>query len=164
MMIGDGLTAKFWEDRWIDGRSISEIAPLLYACIPKRRRKHMTVAEGLQDQGWARDIQRILGVHEIGQYLMLWHLMLWQKLEGLTLTEEPDRLIWKWTSSGVYTAQSCYRASFGCVLRCMEADLEILGTPQSEVLPLVGEPGSLLDGQLPHAAWPTASSPVPPLR
>uniref|UniRef100_A0A452YA34 Uncharacterized protein n=1 Tax=Aegilops tauschii subsp. strangulata TaxID=200361 RepID=A0A452YA34_AEGTS len=35
MMIVDGLTAKFWEDRWISGRSISEIAPLLYACIPK---------------------------------------------------------------------------------------------------------------------------------
>uniref|UniRef100_A0A452YA17 Uncharacterized protein n=1 Tax=Aegilops tauschii subsp. strangulata TaxID=200361 RepID=A0A452YA17_AEGTS len=56
MMIVDGLTAKFWEDRWISGRSISEIAPLLYACIPKRRGKHSTVVEGLHDHGWARDI------------------------------------------------------------------------------------------------------------
>ena len=43
-------------------------------------------------------------MHEIGQYFLLW-----QKLKGLTLIEEPNRLIWKWTSSGVYTAQSCYR-------------------------------------------------------
>jgi hypothetical protein len=31
MLIGDGLTAKFWEDRWVDGKSIKEIAPSLYA-------------------------------------------------------------------------------------------------------------------------------------
>ena len=37
MVVGNGLTAKFWEDRWLQGRSISEIAPQLYACVPKRR-------------------------------------------------------------------------------------------------------------------------------
>ena len=48
MVIGDGETAKFWTDRWINGRAISEIAPLLYQCVPKRRRKSRTVVEGLQ--------------------------------------------------------------------------------------------------------------------
>jgi hypothetical protein len=27
---------RFWEDRWIDGQSVSQIAHGLYACIPKR--------------------------------------------------------------------------------------------------------------------------------
>jgi hypothetical protein len=27
MTIGNGLTARFWEDRWLGGRSISEIVP-----------------------------------------------------------------------------------------------------------------------------------------
>lgn len=33
--VGDGLTAKFWEDQWIQGRSIRDIVPLLFDCIPK---------------------------------------------------------------------------------------------------------------------------------
>jgi hypothetical protein len=48
MTVGNSTAAKFWEDRWIQGISISEIAPALYACIPKRRRKSRTVADGLQ--------------------------------------------------------------------------------------------------------------------
>uniref|UniRef100_A0A453EAS1 Reverse transcriptase domain-containing protein n=1 Tax=Aegilops tauschii subsp. strangulata TaxID=200361 RepID=A0A453EAS1_AEGTS len=47
MQLGNGTEALFWEDRWIGGRSVCEIAPLLYACIPKRRRKLRTVADGL---------------------------------------------------------------------------------------------------------------------
>ena len=72
MILGDGLTALFWDDRWLQGQSIREIAPALYQCIPKRRRKARTVAEALTANAWARDIQGVLGIHEIGQYLMLW--------------------------------------------------------------------------------------------
>jgi hypothetical protein len=56
MTIGDGRTALLWEDRWIAGRSISEIAPRLYACIPKRRRHTRLVDDGLLANSWARDI------------------------------------------------------------------------------------------------------------
>jgi hypothetical protein len=55
--LGNGLTARFWEDRWINGYSVCEIAPALYACIPKGRRSRRTVADGLAGNGWARDIQ-----------------------------------------------------------------------------------------------------------
>jgi hypothetical protein len=48
MVVGDEQTVKFWEDRWINSRPVSEIAPQLYACIPKRRRKARTVADGLR--------------------------------------------------------------------------------------------------------------------
>jgi hypothetical protein len=61
MQIGDGRKALFWEDRWLNGRSIGEIAPLLYACIPKRRRKLRTVADGLQDHALARSGSMRLG-------------------------------------------------------------------------------------------------------
>ena len=53
MEVGDGAAAKFWEDRWIQGRSVSETAPQLYACVPKHRRKTRTVADGLQTHNWA---------------------------------------------------------------------------------------------------------------
>jgi hypothetical protein len=113
MTVGDGQTAIFWEDRWIHGRSISEIAPELYSCIPKRRRKHRTVADGLQANNWARDIQGVIGVHEIGQYLRIWRL-----IEHTVLTTEPDRLVWKWNSSGEYTANSAYLATFQGSIQC----------------------------------------------
>jgi hypothetical protein len=107
MCIGNGQRALFWEDRWVNGRAVKEIAPLLYNCIPRRRRKIRTVAEGLHGNSWARDIQGVLGVHEIGQYLQLWHLV-----HATTLSNTPDRLLWKWTASGTYTASSCYLATF----------------------------------------------------
>uniref|UniRef100_A0A453RUT0 Reverse transcriptase domain-containing protein n=1 Tax=Aegilops tauschii subsp. strangulata TaxID=200361 RepID=A0A453RUT0_AEGTS len=74
MSIGNGTNALFWEDRWLNGRSVGELMPLLYNCIPTRRRKGRTVAEGLNGDTWARDIQGVLGIHEIGQYLQLWQL------------------------------------------------------------------------------------------
>lgn len=39
MSVGNGATALFWEDRWLNGRSVSEIMPLLHQCIHKRRCK-----------------------------------------------------------------------------------------------------------------------------
>jgi hypothetical protein len=72
MTRSDGHTARFWDDRWIDGRSIREIAPALYACIPKRRRQARTMSDGLRDNSWARDIHCAFGVQEVGEYLQLW--------------------------------------------------------------------------------------------
>uniref|UniRef100_A0A453GFW4 Reverse transcriptase zinc-binding domain-containing protein n=1 Tax=Aegilops tauschii subsp. strangulata TaxID=200361 RepID=A0A453GFW4_AEGTS len=39
MILGNGQRALFWEDRWLNGCSISELAPQLHALIPKNRRK-----------------------------------------------------------------------------------------------------------------------------
>jgi hypothetical protein len=107
MAIGNGRTALFWEDRWIGGRAVSELAPQLYDCVPKRRRKTTTVAAGLEANSWARDIHGVLGVHEVGQYLCLW-----QAIAHTKLAIDSDRLVWKWSPNGVYSAQSCYRALF----------------------------------------------------
>ena len=34
------------------------------------------------------------------------------------LSNEPDRLLWKWTANGIYSAQSCYAATFQGSTRC----------------------------------------------
>jgi hypothetical protein len=59
----------------------------------------------------ARDIQG--GIREIGQYLQLWHM-----IQGTVLNNQPDRLTWKWTASGTYTASSCYVATFQGLMTC----------------------------------------------
>uniref|UniRef100_A0A453SEC5 Reverse transcriptase zinc-binding domain-containing protein n=3 Tax=Aegilops tauschii subsp. strangulata TaxID=200361 RepID=A0A453SEC5_AEGTS len=112
-VLGNGQTTKFWEDRWIGGRSVREIAPLLHSCIPKRRRKATTMADGLPGHLWARDIHGVVGIHEIGQYILLWRL-----IESTTLSDTPDQLVWKWTVSGICTAKSAYAASLHGSMTC----------------------------------------------
>ena len=63
--------------------------------------------DGLHDNTWARDIQGVLGLAEIGQYLQIWH-----RIEHTTLSENPDQLRWRWTTGGTYSAKSCYLATF----------------------------------------------------
>jgi hypothetical protein len=42
----------------------ARIAPPLHACIPKHQPKIRTVADRLQANSWARDMQGILGIQE----------------------------------------------------------------------------------------------------
>ncbi|KAE8768431.1 Serine/threonine-protein kinase SMG1 [Hordeum vulgare] len=127
-VVGDGLTALFWEDRWLHGQSIRELVPLLYLCIPKNRRRARTVAEGIADNAWARDIRGVVGLQEIGQYLRTWQLV-----ARTILSTEPDKLVWKWTANGVYSARSCYRATFHGSLTCHSWQLIWKGWAPSKV-------------------------------
>jgi hypothetical protein len=72
MTLGNAMTAKFREYRWIQSHDILEIIPELYACIPNNRHKTRTVFDGLIANQRAQDIHDIIGIHEIGQYLYLW--------------------------------------------------------------------------------------------
>jgi hypothetical protein len=57
MSVGDGNTAQFWIDRWIDSQAIKEIAPEVADMISKHIRKSMTVSQGLLDDNWSRPLQ-----------------------------------------------------------------------------------------------------------
>jgi hypothetical protein len=49
----------------------------------------------------------------VGQYLHLW-----LAITPTILTEDEDRLFWKWSADGTYTAKSAYRAAFLGSKRC----------------------------------------------
>jgi hypothetical protein len=107
MTIGDGNTAKFWTDRWIDGQAITEIAPAVAELVSKRTRRAVTVSQGLQNNDWSRTLQGRLNGEALLQFLLLW-----PRITRFRLGTEPDRLVWRWTVDGVYSAKSCYLASF----------------------------------------------------
>lgn len=72
--MGDGANTLFWDDRWINGRSMAHIAPCLLAAIPKRRRRR-SVAAAILGRAWTSDIRGALTVQVIIEYLRVWELL-----------------------------------------------------------------------------------------
>jgi hypothetical protein len=135
MEVGDGESARFWEDKWLDGRSIKEMAPEVYALVSKRRRKARMVREALIDRAWIPDIAGAPSALALWQYVQLWG-----RLREVQLSAEHDRMVWRWTTEDRYSASSCYDTLFqgGHHFRIVEAELEILGAANGEVLHLAG--------------------------
>lgn len=62
----------FWEDRWLDGYQIKELAPLLYMKVSRQSRSARTVSEALLDHTWATDIGPELTATMLRQFLDVW--------------------------------------------------------------------------------------------
>jgi hypothetical protein len=69
--VGDGSKTLFWDDRWLHGTIISDIAPRLYNSIPKRIVKRRKVKEALLNRRWISDIKGALTVRVLVEYLKL---------------------------------------------------------------------------------------------
>lgn len=108
LILGDGQTALFWEDRWLDGYRIQELAPVVYAKVPKKVRMSRTVADALLDATWARDFGANLDETGLRQFLETW-----SRVATITLnTQLPDQLRWSWEKDGQFSARSAYAAGF----------------------------------------------------
>jgi len=84
--LGDGRKALFWTDRWLQGKSLVDVAPSLCRVIGPRIKKTRTVAQALQANRWTKDISGALTVQVILDYLLVWDLM-----RGVNLVDDrPD--------------------------------------------------------------------------
>ena len=83
--VGNGESCLFWENRWLDGKSISEIAPLVYCRVPKRQRRTRSVRDSLLNRAWIADIHGAMGVAMTVQYVTLW-----RRLRHMTLADDQD--------------------------------------------------------------------------
>jgi hypothetical protein len=54
--VGNGRRALFWQDRWIHGRSLSQLAPDLATAVVQRTRDSKVVADALHNDRWMDDI------------------------------------------------------------------------------------------------------------
>jgi hypothetical protein len=107
MVLGNGATTLFWVDRWLDGQAIRNIAPDLFALIPKHARKHRTVREATDERRWIADIQGATSS------LALWQrVKLWIRVHDVQLVPVPDTLLWWWTKEVQYSYKSCYEFLF----------------------------------------------------
>jgi hypothetical protein len=74
--VGDGSTTLFWQDQWLHGQLVVDVAPRLFAAVPKKRINKCTVFEALTENRWISDIQGAITVGAIVDFLHLWDIIL----------------------------------------------------------------------------------------
>ncbi len=67
--IGDGQSTLFWMDRWLEGKTVSEIAPNLTKLIAKNTVRRCTVVQALDNKKWVTDINGPLTVQVLVEFL-----------------------------------------------------------------------------------------------
>jgi hypothetical protein len=70
-VIGDGAATLFWTDRWLEGKSLAELAPNLVTMVPKRVTKSRIVQQAI----WVQDIRGDLTPQVFGEFFLLWDLL-----------------------------------------------------------------------------------------
>ncbi|WVZ83433.1 hypothetical protein U9M48_030579, partial [Paspalum notatum var. saurae] len=96
--IGNGRLASFWHDSWLMGKAPMDVAPSLY---PLAWRKNKKVHEELVDLNWTRGLWRMDTEEQLTEFLELWEL-----LEGVQLSDQPDRIRWKLMANAVWKAHA----------------------------------------------------------
>jgi hypothetical protein len=102
--VGDGESILFWRDRWINGRSVDDIAPEVAALVPTRRKNMRKVGDALHEDVWLSDVSGDLSIEGWMQCTQLWEQI------GRVPREEsrPDQIIWKGSASRRYSAKETY--------------------------------------------------------
>lgn len=93
--IGDGQTALFWHDNWLNDTPLKDRAPNLYKLT---RRKVRTVVQEMENKNWIRAVRNIFIAEQLREYVDIWIL-----LRHVTLVQgTKDVVRWKWTANGEY--------------------------------------------------------------
>ena len=105
--VGNGKNTLFWTDKWLHGQSLEMLAPLLFNSVSSRAKKR-TVYDALTDGRWVADIRGARTVGVLTEFLDLWDLL----AEVVLQPEVDDSHIWRFSSTGKYSAKSAYEAMF----------------------------------------------------
>jgi hypothetical protein len=103
--IGNGETAKFWTDKWLNGSTPEQLASL---CFDLASRKKLTVKQALLEGRWMRGLQSFSSEEQLEQFVGLW-----RAVQQVQLTKDlTDSITWTLTADGQYSAKSAYEAQF----------------------------------------------------
>jgi hypothetical protein len=92
----------------LHGQCVADIAPRLFAAIPKRRVSKRTVQEALPDHAWISDIREALTVGVLVEYLQLWNILCEVELQ----LDVSDSHFWRLATSGKFSVKSAYEGLF----------------------------------------------------
>jgi hypothetical protein len=106
--IGNGSSTLFWQDHWVHGKKIEDLAPQLFAAVPNKFRNNRTVLEALTNRKWLTDIK---GTLTVGVFADL--LDLWDALQTIQLHPDmEDKYIFRFATDGNYSAKITYEGFF----------------------------------------------------
>jgi hypothetical protein len=106
-VVGDGANTFFWLDNWLPDGRLKDLAPHLFALIPKRLSRVRLVRDAIAG-GWLDDIPPDLDALAVQELLAVA-----DRVEGLTITEGvADEFRWDWGANGTYSSKSCYLGMF----------------------------------------------------
>jgi hypothetical protein len=74
------LGTAFWKDRWLNGKKIKDIAPAVYAMIPKRIINTRKVKEAMLNLRWVTNFQGALAVPVLVKYFDLYQVVRYSAL------------------------------------------------------------------------------------
>jgi hypothetical protein len=80
------------------------LAPHLYDIAKFKRR---SVHDELRNDNWIRSLGQIFTREQIEEFTMLF-----MALNSVTLTDQEDKITWKWTADGKYSVASTYECQF----------------------------------------------------
>ena len=107
-MIGNGRKTLFWEDRWIDGFRVSELAPRIYSPVTKRVPQSKLVADATRNNNWANDLVTDIPPEALDEFLNLW-----PRVAEVQLADEmEDRVRWMWEQNGEFSGRMAYAARY----------------------------------------------------
>ncbi|KAK9283223.1 hypothetical protein L1049_011459 [Liquidambar formosana] len=107
VLLGDGEKAKFWLDCWATDVPLKDVFPRLFSLATIRKSSVQDM--GFWNEGlWHWDVKFRRNLYE-------WESILYQsllsRLKDVRLCEcFPDKFIWKYSPSGLYSVKSCYDA------------------------------------------------------
>lgn len=88
----------------MNGVAPKELAPNLYK---QARLKYHTVHKELSNSNWIRNLRNLNSETLIEEFVLLF-----ATISDIQLTEEKDRIRWRWTPNGIYTTASAYQVQF----------------------------------------------------
>lgn len=107
-VLGNGMHTLFWEDRWLGGFRVQELAPNIYAAVQKSVRSSTTVHQALSLGSWVVDVSPELSVQMLHEYMALW-----TEVSRVNLIPDAvDSISWAWESNGHFSSRSAYEAMF----------------------------------------------------
>jgi hypothetical protein len=98
--VGDGTSVHFWEYIWLGDSSLANQYPSLYNIA---QRKNVLVANVLSQSPLNIEFRRVLNGNKWNDWL---HLC--QRLMMVSLSNQLDKFVWKFTKTCVFTVKSMY--------------------------------------------------------
>uniref|UniRef100_A0ACD5ZK36 Uncharacterized protein n=1 Tax=Avena sativa TaxID=4498 RepID=A0ACD5ZK36_AVESA len=72
VVVGNGERVFFWTDKWLNGRTIEEVAPDIFNIIHPFTKAKKMVAQAIPNNSWIHDIKKPINVGMFLQVLKIW--------------------------------------------------------------------------------------------